>query len=157
MAASGTASRDGVDGEAEAEVDGGGGDGEAKKRRAKMLLSLPPLLLLSTTFHLPGLYSSASAASWDTREPEGKEGEEREEGDAASTSTASAFALVEASSRDEAPTRAPPVPIARFFRKSWLTARRKRLHAAQQATRMRLEKRKKEERNGAKMKKKWAC
>ena len=46
-----------------------------------MLLPLPPLLLLSTTFHLPGLYSSASAASWDTREPEGKEGEEREEGE----------------------------------------------------------------------------
>ena len=89
-----------------------------------LLLLLSPLLLLSTIFHFPGLYSSASAASWATKEPEWrralldddeKEGRaEREEGDAVSSSTLSSAVLVEApNSRDEAPTRAPPVPISR--------------------------------------------
>ena len=144
MAASGTEARSG---EAEAEVDVGDWEEEEakkkKKRRAKMPLSLllPPVRLLSTIFHLPGLYSSASAASWDKREPEwrgpldGEEDEgkeEEEEGDATSASSASAAfegGEVPPNSRDEAPTRAPPVPIARS--RVWLSARRKCAHAAQ--------------------------
>ena len=165
MAASGTTRRGGVvvvegEGEAEvAEVD----DDNGEKRRRKMLLLLSPPLLLSTIFHFPGLYSSASAASWATKEPEwrraladeggaGKGEDEEEDGRDASSSSTLPASLVELgadapNSRDEAPTRAPPVPISRWiegFRELAYLRVEKSANAAQQQANAPKERKKRE-------------